>query len=155
MRRKSGAPDYEVHLIRQAPGSTDNGQKNFQRSQRSNGVNDFPEFMKNPVNRIASSTQYTRGIEGYLFDGADGSQMAVWTNHNGEKSAKHTHDYDEYFLVVQGQYVLILGMKRITVRVGEECFIPKGVPHSGESTAGTRTIHAFGGKRAQREGDSG
>jgi len=116
-------------------------------------MKDFPEFLKHPSNRIASQTQYTRGIEGYLFDGADGSQMAVWTNHDGEKSAKHVHDYDEYFLVVQGQYVLILGSKRITIGVGEECFIPRGVPHSGESTAGTRTIHAFGGKRASRENE--
>ncbi len=117
-------------------------------------MNDFPDFMKNPANRIASQTQYTRGIEGYLFDGADGSQMAVWINHDGEKSAKHVHDYDEYFLVVQGQYVLILGDRRIPLGVGEEWFIPKGVPHSGESTPGTRTIHAFGGRRANRESEN-
>jgi mannose-6-phosphate isomerase-like protein (cupin superfamily) len=116
-------------------------------------MKDFPEFLKHPANRIASQTQYTRGIEGYVFDGADGSQMAIWINHDGEKSAKHVHDYDEYFLVVQGQYTLILGSKRIIIGVGEEWFIPKGVPHSGESIAGTRTIHAFGGKRASRENE--
>ncbi|MBN2085276.1 MAG: cupin domain-containing protein [Anaerolineales bacterium] len=118
-------------------------------------MKDFPEFMKNPANRIASQTQYTRGIEGYLFDGADGSQMAIWTNHKGENSEEHVHDYDEYFLVVQGQYTLILGSRRIPISAGEEWFIPKGVPHRGESAAGTRTIHAFGKKRASREGEAG
>lgn len=116
-------------------------------------MEDFPEFMKHPANRIASQTQYTPGIVGYVFDGADGSQMAIWTNREGGKSAEHIHEYDEYFVVVQGQYTLILGDKRISVGVGEECFIPKGVAHSGESAAGTRTIHAFGGKRAIRESE--
>jgi hypothetical protein len=39
----------------------------------------FPEFMKNPANRIATSDQATPGVEGYVFDGVDGSQMAFWT----------------------------------------------------------------------------
>ena len=114
-------------------------------------MKDFPEFMKQPANRIASQNQYTPGIEGYVFDGVDGSQMAFWTNQEGGKSAEHVHEYDEYFVVVQGQYTLIMEGKRIPVRVGEEYFIPKGVSHGGESVAGTRTIHAFGGKRARRE----
>jgi mannose-6-phosphate isomerase-like protein (cupin superfamily) len=115
-------------------------------------MEDFPEFMKHPSNRIASQTQYTAGIEGYVFDGADGSQMAFWTNREGGKAAEHTHEYDEYFVVVQGQYTLVMEDEQITVGVGEECHIPKGVPHSGESVAGTRTIHAFGGRRARRVG---
>ena len=42
-------------------------------------MNEFPEFMKNPANRIARSNQATPGVEGYVFDGADESQMAFWT----------------------------------------------------------------------------
>ncbi len=42
-------------------------------------MNEFPSFMKNPVNIIDPSSQYTPGIEGYVFDGVDGSQMAFWT----------------------------------------------------------------------------
>jgi mannose-6-phosphate isomerase-like protein (cupin superfamily) len=78
--------------------------------------------------------------------------MAFWTNHNGGVSAEHTHPYDEYFVVVEGRYTVIMGRKRVTVGVGEEYFIPRGTPHGGESIPGTRTIHAFGGKRAQRAG---
>ncbi|MBI4765290.1 MAG: cupin domain-containing protein [Deltaproteobacteria bacterium] len=110
----------------------------------------FPKFMKHPVNRISQETQYTKGIEGYVFDGLDGSQMAIWTYPGGGKSAEHLHDYDEYFVVVQGQYTVLMGGKRIPVRVGEEFLIPKGTLHSGEALAGTRAIYAFGGKRAQR-----
>ena len=40
---------------------------------------DFPSFMKSPMNRIPSVSQHTPGVEGYVFEGADGSQMAFWT----------------------------------------------------------------------------
>jgi len=113
-------------------------------------VDDFPEFMKRAVNRIATSNQATRGVEGYVFDGADGSQMAFWTCGETAESAAHCHDYDEYLIVVQGQYTLIIDGKRIPLRAGEEYFIPRGVKHGGEVLAGSRTIHAFGGQRAER-----
>jgi len=106
--------------------------------------------MKSPANRIAKTHQTTLGAEGYVFDGVDGSQMAFWTCHETTLSAAHTHDYDEYMIVVQGCYTLIIQGERIPVKAGEEYFIPRGVSHSGEVLAGTRTIHAFGGHRADR-----
>jgi len=110
----------------------------------------FPEFMRTAANRIAAQSQATPGVEGYVFDGADGSQMAFWTCHETAASAGHVHDYDEYMVVVQGCYTLLMNGKRIPVKAGEEYFIPCGVVHGGEVLAGTRTIHAFGGHRANR-----
>ena len=40
-------------------------------------IDDFPAFMKHAGKRIAKSNQATPGVEGYVFDGADGSQMAL------------------------------------------------------------------------------
>jgi quercetin dioxygenase-like cupin family protein len=116
-------------------------------------MNDFPEFMKNPKNRIDASSQHTDDIEGYVFDGADGSQMAFWTCRADRVSAAHAHDYDEYMIVVQGRYTLKAGGKAISLVAGQEILIPKTLPHSGEAVAGTRTIHAFGGRRAERVGE--
>jgi len=113
-------------------------------------MDSFPDFMKHPANKIATSSQATPGVEGYVFDGNDGSQMAFWTCRESAVSAPHSHEYDEYFVVVQGCYTLIIDGKRIPVRAGEEYFIPKGIWHGGEPAAGTRTIHAFGGQRAER-----
>jgi quercetin dioxygenase-like cupin family protein len=113
-------------------------------------MNEFPEFMKRAANRIATSCQATPGVEGYVFDGADGSQMAFWTCHQTASSAEHVHEFDEYMTVVQGCYTLIVEGRRIPVRAGEEFFVPRGVVHAGEVVAGTRTIHAFGGQRADR-----
>ena len=113
-------------------------------------MNDFPKFMKNPANRISPSSQATPGVEGYVFDGADGSQMAFWTCYQPAASSPHVHDFDEYMVVVEGCYTLIIDGVRIPVKAGEEYFIPSGVAHSGEVMAGTRTIHAFSGCRAKR-----
>ena len=112
-------------------------------------MDDFPMFMKNKKNALAEGSQ-SSGIEGYVYDGADGSQMIHWTCKVDGVSDEHAHDFDEYFTVVQGVYTLIINGKRIPVKAGQEYHIPKGVPHAGEYIAGTRTIHAFGGKRAKR-----
>ena len=126
-------------------------------------MTEFPDFMKQPVNRIAAGSQATPGVEGYVFDGADGSQMAFWTCRETAASAPHVHDFDEYIVVLQGCYTLVLyppnvnrlnsGEDRIPIRPGEEYLIPRGVYHGGEVEARTRTIHAFGGRRANRIDD--
>ena len=113
-------------------------------------MTEFPEFVKQSANRIATTSQATPGVGGYVFDGADGSQMAFWTCRETATSASHVHDFDEYMLVVEGCYTLIIEGKRILIHAGEEYVIPRGVSHGGEVVAGTRTIHAFGGQRAER-----
>jgi mannose-6-phosphate isomerase-like protein (cupin superfamily) len=85
-----------------------------------------------------------------VYDGVDGSQMAFWQCSQDGVSLEHVHDYDEYFVVVDGKYILIFGDEKIPLEAGEEYMIPKGTRHAGEFTKGTRTIHAFGGKRARR-----
>jgi mannose-6-phosphate isomerase-like protein (cupin superfamily) len=113
-------------------------------------MDDFPQFMRAAANRIATQSQATPGAEGYVFDGVDGSQMAFWRCHETTASAAHVHDYDEYMVVVQGCYTLIIDGQRIALHSGDEYYIPRGVLHAGEVFAGTRTIHAFGGRRASR-----
>jgi quercetin dioxygenase-like cupin family protein len=78
--------------------------------------------------------------------------MAFWTCSQTAPSSAHTHDYDEYMIVVQGCYTLLIDGQRISLRAGDEYFIGKAVLHSGEVVAGTRTIHVFGGHRADRAG---
>jgi mannose-6-phosphate isomerase-like protein (cupin superfamily) len=112
-------------------------------------MNDFPEFMKTPGNAIASHLQ-SAGVKGWVYDGIDGKQMAYWICERDGLSREHSHEYDEYFTVVEGRYTLIIDRQRIDVYRGDEYLIPTGVPHAGEFIAGTRTIHCFGGKRAER-----
>ena len=113
-------------------------------------MDDFPSFMKNPANMVDPSSQYTPGIEGYVFDGIDGSQMAFWTYRENATSEEHEHTYDEYILVVQGQYNLSIDGNIVSLRAGDEYVIPKRTIHGGEAFAGTRAIYAFGGNWAKR-----
>jgi quercetin dioxygenase-like cupin family protein len=114
-------------------------------------MNAFPDFMKDSANRIRTASQATPGVEGYVFDGVNGMQMAFWTCSENAKSSEHSHDYDEYMVVVQGCYTLVLDGQRIPLTPGKEYLISRGVAHAGEVAAGTRTIHAFGAHRADRE----
>ncbi len=112
-------------------------------------LNEFPEFMKNPANAIVSHQQ-SRGVEGFVFDGIDGSQVAVFQCSRDGASKEHVHDFDEYFVVIQGEYTLGINGEKIRLTAGQEYHIPQGKPHDGLFTAGTRTINVFGGKRADR-----
>ncbi len=112
-------------------------------------MDDFPEFMKDSENSIAAEDQ-SNGVRGWVYDGIDGKQMAYWICEIDGSSKEHVHDFDEYFIVVQGMFTLIIGGRRIDLCKGDEYFIAKNVPHAGEFKAGTRTIHCFGDKRADR-----
>jgi quercetin dioxygenase-like cupin family protein len=116
-------------------------------------MNDFPEFMNNPKDRVHSSSHSVAELEGYVFKGADGSQIAIWTGRDAGITAEHKHPFDEYIVAVQGKYTVCIGSKRFPLGPGDEYCIPQGVLHFGERIAGTRTIHAFGGKRALRESE--
>ena len=113
-------------------------------------MNGFPEFMKNEKNHISSSQQNTPDIDGYYFEGQDGSQMAFWTYYSDRISKEHKHDFDEYTVCVSGQYSAIIDGKEIILNPGDELFVPKGTMQRSKAIAGTRTIHAFGGKRIQQ-----
>jgi mannose-6-phosphate isomerase-like protein (cupin superfamily) len=114
----------------------------------------FPKFMKNPANLIATTSQHTAGIQGYVFDGVDGSQMAFWECHADAETAEHVHEFDEYFVVVAGCYTISMDGEERRVGAGQECVIPRGTRVSGRVIAGTRTLHMFGGHRADRAPES-
>jgi len=110
-------------------------------------MSDFPNFMKRSINHINSNQQNTKDIDGYYFEGNDGSQMAFWTCYSDRESKEQTHEFDEYTVCVSGEYVEIFDGVEHILKPGDEVFVPKGMPHYGRVKAGTRTIHCFGGKR--------
>ncbi|MDR1821311.1 MAG: cupin domain-containing protein [Oscillospiraceae bacterium] len=112
-------------------------------------MDDFPQFMKQPANIVPAVQQNTPETEGYFYTGLDGSQMAFWTCRADRSSAKHTHTFDEYLVCVGGKLTAYLNGEAHALSVGEELLIPAGTEHYEESAAGTRTIHAFGGRRIQ------
>lgn len=113
-------------------------------------MQDFPEFMKSSKNRVSSTEQNTSDIEGYFYQGADDSQMAFWTAYADRISRKHTHPFDEYMVCISGQYIVYMNNEKYVLHPGDELLIPAETEQCGECIAGTRTIHAFGGKRIMR-----
>ena len=82
-------------------------------------MDEFPKFMRHPANRIGTTNQTTPGVEDYVFDAVDGSQMAFWACSETSPSSAHTHDYDEYMIVVQGCDTLIVDGRRIALNAGD------------------------------------
>ena len=66
----------------------------------------FPDFMKNPVNRVDASQQNTADIEGYFFQGADDTQVAFWECLADRTSNKHTHPFDEHMTCLCGEFTV-------------------------------------------------
>jgi quercetin dioxygenase-like cupin family protein len=109
----------------------------------------FPDFMKNPKNKVDPSQQNTDDVEGFYCEGKDKLQIAFWECHSDRKSKKHKHNFDEYMVLVSGEYIAYLNNKKIVLKPGDELYIPRGTEQWGECKAGTRSIHAFGGKRVK------
>jgi quercetin dioxygenase-like cupin family protein len=76
--------------------------------------------------------------------------MAYWECYSNRVSKSHTHDFDEYMVCVKGEYTVFMNEQAYILKPGDELFIPKGTEQSGKCTAGTRTIHAFGGQRIKK-----
>ncbi len=113
-------------------------------------MKEFPAFMRHPANAVQQPSPAS-GLEGFLFEGRDGSQMVLWQCAKGGRSETHTHDYDEYAVVLAGVFTGMIGDRPVTMKPGDECYIPAGTPHSGEYTAGYRAIDAFGGRRVRHQ----
>ena len=108
----------------------------------------FPAFMMSNANRISAQSQ-SQGVRGWAYDGVDEKQMAYWVCETDGVSKEHVHEFDEYFVVVDGEYILEIGGVAVPLYKGDEYYIAAGIPHAGRFKAGTRTIHCFGGKRAR------
>lgn len=107
----------------------------------------FPDFFKKEPNKVPNAPE---GMEGYFFQGDDGSQVIFWENVTGGSVGLHTHDFWEYCYVVEGWYEGIVDGKVVKLGPGDECVIPPGVPHQGKHSPNYRAIDIFGGPRVVR-----
>ena len=111
----------------QSPGAMKRPRSTLPRARRSR-LKAFPPFMRHPQNAVDTGN-VARGLVGYVFEGADGSQVVLWQCADGGVSPMHRHDYDEYAVVLSGTFTGTIGGKKVRMKAGDECFIPAGVPH--------------------------
>jgi quercetin dioxygenase-like cupin family protein len=107
----------------------------------------FPEFIKRKGRKVCIEQQNTADIEGHFFEDKDGAQIAFWECNSDQSSKTHSHDFDEYMVCMDGEYIAHLDDKEYILGPGDELFIPKGTEQWSKCRAGTRTIHVFEGKR--------
>ncbi|MEN6339620.1 MAG: cupin domain-containing protein [Clostridiaceae bacterium] len=110
-------------------------------------LREFPGFIKRTAKKVPSSLQNTQDVEGYFYESSAGGQVAFWTCAEAHESKPHTHPFDEYMVVLSGEYTVCLPDGETVLHPGDEFLIPAGTPQCGRCAAQTRTIHAFGGKR--------
>jgi mannose-6-phosphate isomerase-like protein (cupin superfamily) len=107
----------------------------------------FPDFMKRDKNIISNNFQNTQDIVGYYYTANDGSQMAFWECFSDKELKRHKHNFDEYMICIKGECIIYIEGQKYILNNGDELIIPKNKEQWGFFKAGTRTIHAFGGKR--------
>ncbi len=88
-----------------------------------------------------------QGMEGFLFLGRDGSQVVFWECAAEVEVGPHSHDFDEYCLVVEGICAETVDGVEHVLRKGDEILIPAGKVHSARISPPYRAIDFFGGNR--------
>ena len=59
--------------------------------------------------------------------------MAFWIYKTDRVSKEHMHDYDEWMLCVEGEYIVTIDGVEHLLHAGDELFIPKGSLQGGKS----------------------
>lgn len=114
------------------------------------GLGGFPAFMTNSANRVSEDSLRIPGVEAYVFDGAEGTQLTLCHAKSDASTGEQWRDFDEYLAVLEGCYTLSINGMEVQLGRGQEFIVPRGARVSGRFTAGTRTLHAFGGQGLKR-----
>ncbi|MCP3136914.1 SRPBCC domain-containing protein [Pyxidicoccus xibeiensis] len=114
------------------------------------GLGSFPTFLTTPGNRLDGAALRVPGVEVHMFDGADGNQLTLCHAKSDADTGEHLQDFEEYLVVLEGTYVLSINGTDFTLGAGREFVVPRGARIRGRYTAGTRTLHAFGGRGLKR-----
>ncbi|MDI1435768.1 SRPBCC domain-containing protein [Polyangium sorediatum] len=116
------------------------------------GLGSFPAFLTSAANHVAADSLHIPGVEAYVFDGADGTQILLCHAKTDADTDEQWRDADEYLAVLEGSYVLRINGMDMELRAGREFVVPRGARVSGRFSAGTRTMHAFRGRSLGRGG---
>jgi len=106
----------------------------------------FPDIIRKPELEVESGWE---GLKGYMFEGRDGSQVIFWECDSEIKVPPHTHNYDEYCLVIRGVCRETVEGKTTVLQRGDEMVIPAGKKHWATMGPNYRAIDFFGGPRCK------
>ena len=107
----------------------------------------LPQFAKSGQDEVSLKSHFSPNIKGWVFDGKSGNQVTLWECDDDGVSQPHTHEFDEWLIVISGEYTICSERKRVPLAAGQQCYIPAGIKHWGTYKKHTQTINLFGGKR--------
>jgi hypothetical protein len=111
-------------------------------------VHKFPDFLQYSTESIPEIARWNLGSgQGNIFLGDD-ARMVFWSYPKSEQSEPSINRYDEYIVVVEGRYTIVVNGTSTAYgpdeQGGPDVHIPSGLRHSRQVIGGTRTIHVFG-----------
>jgi hypothetical protein len=77
----------------------------------------LPQFVKDDKDEIGSQSHFSKSVKGWVFEGASGHQATVWECDEDGQSQPHTHEFDEWLIVVAGEYTICSDRKRVPLRL--------------------------------------
>lgn len=107
----------------------------------------LPEFITRTAQKVPTSQQNTKDVEGYFYSTNSEVQIAIWDSKNERESKVHSNPFDEYMICISGEYTAYFNDTEYTLNPGDELFFPKNTVQWGKCKANTRTIHFFNGKK--------
>ncbi|MFP2929427.1 SRPBCC domain-containing protein [Pyxidicoccus sp. 3LG] len=146
--------NLETRLDGKTPAGHDSERSNLLNAEYAArfGLGAFPTFLTTPANRVDGAALHAPGVEAFLFDGADGNQVVLCHAKSDVDTGEHPQDFEEYFMVLEGTYLLTIMDTEFKLEAGREFVVPKGARIRRRCKAGTRTLHAFGGRGLKRVG---
>ncbi|BBE34199.1 cupin domain-containing protein [Sphingosinicella microcystinivorans] len=114
------------------------------------------------IDRAAEKVMYVSNVHGgngklgikfFPFDGGpDPTHFLIYTIPPNASEGVHVHledntnnegVFDEYYYIISGQGMMLVGDERIEVTTGDHIHTPIGVPHGIENSSSTSTLSVF------------
>lgn len=100
----------------------------------------FPDCIKESLPQAASTV--SDALTGYVLSG-EKCQVVFWEVKEPFFVETHAHDHAEWGVVISGSCEVGIDGELKTYQVGDEFFIPGGVPHTSRMSANYRAIDFF------------
>ena len=100
----------------------------------------FPAAIKTCLPKAVSSI--SSDLSGWVLSG-DKAQVVFWEVKNGFSVSGHSHQHDEWGIVITGSCSLTIGDETKTYHAGQEFYVPAGVEHYSTMSDNYRAVDFF------------
>lgn len=100
-------------------------------------MRDFPGIIK----ELPEADIPVDGLNAYLFQGEDKQILFMKFDYNTDVP-EHSHEA-QWGLVIEGEMILKIEGRELTLKKGDEYYIPEGKMHSAKIKAGYRDVTLF------------